>query len=73
MALKNVENKPIRPAQLRELSADELKQELALLEEARFRLRFRSATEPIENPMQFRMIRRNIARIKTLLKERARA
>ncbi|OGU12675.1 MAG: 50S ribosomal protein L29 [Gemmatimonadetes bacterium RIFCSPLOWO2_12_FULL_68_9] len=71
MALKDVENKPLRPALVRELSVDELKQELAKLEEAQFRLRFRSATEAIENPMQFRMIRRNIARIKTMLKEKA--
>ncbi|MBI2074068.1 MAG: 50S ribosomal protein L29 [Gemmatimonadetes bacterium] len=61
----------MRPALARELSVDELKQELAKLEEAQFRLRFRSATEAIENPMQFRMIRRNIARLKTMLKERA--
>ena len=71
MPLKDVENKPLRPALVRELSVDELKQELAKLEEAQFRLRFRSATEAIENPMQFRMIRRNIARIKTMLKEKA--
>lgn len=71
MALKDLENKPLRPALARELSVDELKQELAKLEEAQFRLRFRSATEAIENPMQFRMIRRNIARLKTMLKERA--
>ena len=72
MALKDLENKPLRPAQARELSRDELKQELAKLEEAQFRLKFRSATEAIENPMQFRMIRRNIARLKTMLKEKAR-
>jgi large subunit ribosomal protein L29 len=72
MALKDVEKKPIRPAHLRELSPDDLKQELARLEEAQFRLRFRSATEAVENPIQFRVIRRNIARIKTVLKEKAR-
>ncbi len=72
MALKDVEKKPIRPAQLRELSADDLKQELSKLEEAQFRLRFRSATEAVENPIQFRMIRRNIARIKTVLEEKTR-
>ena len=71
MPLKDVENKPLRPALVRELSVEELKHELAKLEEAQFRLRFRSATEAIENPMQFRMIRRNIARIKTMLKEKA--
>jgi large subunit ribosomal protein L29 len=73
MALKDVETKPLRAARVRELSTEELKQELARLEEARFRLRFRSATEAIDNPIQFRIIRRNIARIKTVLRERAKA
>ncbi len=73
MALKDVEKKPLRAARVRELSTEELKQELSRLEEARFRLRFRSATEAVENPIQFRIIRRNIARIKTVLRERARA
>jgi large subunit ribosomal protein L29 len=41
------------------------------LTEERFRLRFRSATESIENPMRFRAIRRDIARIKTVLRQRA--
>jgi large subunit ribosomal protein L29 len=72
MALKDVEKKPIRPAQLRELSPDDLKQELARLEEAQFRLGFRRATEAVENPIQFRVIRRNIARIKTVLEEKTR-
>ena len=71
MALKDLENKPLRPALARELSVDELTQELAKLEETQFRLRFRSATEAIENPMQFRNIRRNIARIRTMIKEKA--
>jgi large subunit ribosomal protein L29 len=73
MPLKDVESKPLRPAQVRELGTDELKQELARLEETQFRLRFRSATEAMEHPIQFRMIRRNIARIKTVLQERAEA
>jgi large subunit ribosomal protein L29 len=41
------------------------------LTEEEFRLRFRSATEAIENPMRFRAIRRDIARIQTVLRERA--
>ena len=51
----------------------ELQAKLAELREARMRLRFRSATEAIENPMQFRTLRRDIARIETLLRARARA
>ncbi|HWA55694.1 MAG TPA: 50S ribosomal protein L29 [Gemmatimonadales bacterium] len=53
-----------------ELSVDDLKAKLAELTEERFRLRFRSATESIQNPMQFRHLRRDIARIKTILRQR---
>ena len=54
----------------REFSGDELKAKLAELTEERFRLRFRSATEAIENPIRFRALRRDIARIQTVLRER---
>lgn len=56
--------------QLHEMSTDELKAKLAELAEERFRLRFRSATEAIENPMRFRHLRKDIARIQTILRER---
>ena len=58
-------------ADLRELSAEQLQARLGELAEERFRLRFRSATEAIENPIRFRTIRRDIARIQTILRERA--
>jgi large subunit ribosomal protein L29 len=70
MALKDAERKRLDPAQIRELETAELKEELVRLEEARFRLKFRSATEAIDNPLQFRVVRRNIARIRTILRER---
>ena len=56
--------------EIRELSVDDLKAKIAELTEERFRLRFRSATESIENPMRFRAIRRDIARLNTILRER---
>ena len=62
-----------RPAALRELKTDELTQKLAVLTEEIFRLEFRRATESLTNPLQLRTIRRDIARIKTILKERASA
>ncbi len=71
MPLKDAGKKPLRGSALRDLSTDELQQELARLEEERYRLGFRSGTESIENPIQFRILRRNIARIKTVLTERA--
>jgi large subunit ribosomal protein L29 len=70
MALKDAETKPIQGGQLRDLGTEELEEELTRLKEAQFRLKFRSATEPIDNPLQFRMLRRNIARILTVLRER---
>ena len=57
--------------ELREMSRENLETRLAELTEERFRLRFRSATESIENPMRFRTIRREIARIQTILKEKS--
>jgi len=62
-----------RPDALRELKTDELTQKLAVLTEEQFRLEFRRATESLTNPLQLRMIRRDIARIKTILNERASA
>jgi large subunit ribosomal protein L29 len=65
--------KPKTPETLREMKTEELQQQLAVLREERFRLTFRSATEAIENPLQFRTIRREIARIQTILRERVSA
>ena len=73
MALKDAESKHVSMGALRELETAELEAELARLKEARFRLKFRSATEAIDNPAQFTITRRNIARIATVLRERARA
>jgi large subunit ribosomal protein L29 len=60
----------MKTEELREMSAEDLQAKLAELTEERFRLRFRSATEAIENPIRFRHLRRDIARIKTILRAR---
>ncbi|NOT08501.1 MAG: 50S ribosomal protein L29 [Gemmatimonadales bacterium] len=57
----------IKAADLKELSVEQLEAKLLEAEEESFRLRFRSATEAIDNPTQFRTLRRNVARIKTVL------
>lgn len=62
-----------KPEALRELKTEELEQQLAVLAEERFRLGFKRATEAIPNPLQLRTIRREIARIRTILAERKRA
>lgn len=59
----------MKPAQIRELSPDEMKARISELEEERFRLRFRSATESLNDPLRLRVIRRDIARLKTVLRE----
>ena len=62
----------MRAEEIRELTPDEIKTRVAELEEERFRLRFRSATEQLENPLRLRTIRKDIARLKTVLTERER-
>ena len=62
----------MRADEIRELTADDIKARVTELEEERFRLRFRSASEPLENPIRLRAIRKDIARLKTILGERER-
>jgi large subunit ribosomal protein L29 len=61
----------MKPNEIRDLSLDDLKAKLEELVAERFNLRFRSATESIENPMRFRALRRDIARLHTILREKA--
>ena len=62
--------KALKGSDLGQLTAEELTIKLAELEEEQFRLRFRSATEAIENPIQARTRRRDIARVKTVLRQK---
>ena len=52
---------------LSKLSLEELKKEASLKEEL-FRLRFKNATSPIENPMKLKFLKRDIARVKTAIR-----
>lgn len=54
----------------KEMADDELKKKLDDLVKGLFNLRFRKVTDVVENPAQFKKDRRNIARIKTVLRER---
>jgi large subunit ribosomal protein L29 len=63
----------MRADEIRELSADDITARIASLEEERFRLRFRSGTEQLETPIRLRTIRRDIARLHTVLREKQRA
>ena len=60
----------MRANEIRELSVEEIQSRIGELEEERFRLNFRSATEPLQDPLRLRWIRKDIARLKTVLRER---
>ncbi len=55
---------------IRELGEADIEQKIEEAQEELFRLRFRSATQMLENPMLVRTLRRDIARMKTILRER---
>jgi large subunit ribosomal protein L29 len=61
----------MRANEIRELSVEEIQSRIGELEEERFRLNFRSATEPLSDPLRLRWIRKDIARLKTILRERS--
>ena len=52
------------------MTAADIRTRIAELEEERFRLKFRSATEQLEDPLRLRWIRRDIARLQTILREK---
>jgi large subunit ribosomal protein L29 len=60
----------MQATEIRELNDRELEDRIAELQEERFRLRLRAATQPLEQPMRLRDLRRDIARLKTVLTER---
>lgn len=55
--------------EFRKLSIDELKKKEKDLKSELFNLRFQIATGKIENPVRMRLVRHDIARVKTILKE----
>jgi large subunit ribosomal protein L29 len=59
----------MRAEEIREMSKDDVIARVKELEEEQFRLKFRSATEPLEDPLRLRVIRRDLARLKTVLRE----
>ncbi len=56
--------------EIREMSVSELDDKLADLKEELFNLRFQMATGQCENPLKVREVRKSIARIKTIQRQR---
>ena len=63
----------MKTAELRDKTDSELETRQRELTEQLFKLRFQRATGRMENPMKIRQVKREIARIKTLLNEKAQA
>jgi large subunit ribosomal protein L29 len=62
----------MKAADVRAKTEDELTGELERLSKERFNLRFQKASGQLENTARVRQVRRDIARIKTILGQRAR-
>ncbi len=57
---------------LRGKTPDELRDQLAQLKKEQFNLRFQQATNQLENTARMRTVRRDVARVQTILNEKAR-
>jgi large subunit ribosomal protein L29 len=62
----------MKASELRGKSSEELQTELQSLLRAQFSLRMQKATQQLPNTSQIRKVRRDIARVRTLLSEKAR-
>jgi large subunit ribosomal protein L29 len=60
----------MKARELRELSIPELKEKLFQLREEFLNLRFQKTIHKLENPMRIRQVKRDIARILTILREK---
>ena len=58
-------------SELRDKNPDQLREDLVALKKEAFNLRFQQATNQMENTAQMRRVRRDAARVKTILSEKA--
>jgi len=61
----------MKAGEVRSKSPDQLREQLLQLKKEQFNLRFQKATGQLENTSRVRAVRRDIARLKTVLGERA--
>lgn len=60
----------MKASEIREKSQLELQKELNELKSELFKLRFQLATNQLENPMKLKDVKKSIARVKTIIRER---
>ena len=58
-------------SELRDKTPDQLRDELVNLKKEAFNLRFQQATGQLENPARLRAVKRDVARVKTVLNQKA--
>jgi large subunit ribosomal protein L29 len=63
----------VKSSEIREMSAEDMREKLASLKEELFNLRFQHATGQLENPMRIKEVKKTIARIKTIQTEKEKA
>ena len=61
----------MKPSELRGKNGDDLKKELESLLRAQFGLRIQLATQQLSNTSQLKKVRRDIARVRTIMKEKS--
>jgi large subunit ribosomal protein L29 len=60
----------MKPSELREKNGDELQKELEALLRAQFGLRMQLATQQLGNTSQMKKVKRDIARVRTIMREK---
>jgi large subunit ribosomal protein L29 len=60
----------MKASEIREKTQSELDQELVELKSELFKLRFQLATNQLDNPMRLKEVKKSIARVKTVIRER---
>ena len=61
----------MKPNEIREMSMEELDAKLVELKRDLFNLRFQNATNQLDNPLRIVEVRRDIARVKTIMTEKS--
>ena len=56
--------------EMRKMTSSDLNKEIAELKQELFKLRFQNATNGLDNPMKIKNVKKDIAKIKTILRER---
>ena len=60
----------MKAKEIREMDSKKITQNIKDLKEELFNLRFQASANKLENPMRFRVVKKDIARLKTILRER---